>query len=29
MAILIDSDVIIQAERGHFDLDAWLVSLPH
>jgi predicted nucleic acid-binding protein len=28
MAILIDSDVIIQAERGHFDLDAWLVSLP-
>ena len=29
MAILIDSDVIIQAERGHFDLDAWLLSLPH
>ncbi len=29
MAILIDSDVIIQAERGLFDLDAWLVSLPH
>jgi predicted nucleic acid-binding protein len=28
MAILIDSDVIIQAERGHFDIDAWLVSLP-
>ena len=28
MAILIDSDVIIQAERGLFDLDAWLVSLP-
>ena len=29
MAILIDSDVIIQAERGLFDLDAWLDSLPH
>ncbi len=29
MAILIDSDVIIEAERGHFDLDAWLVSMPH
>jgi tRNA(fMet)-specific endonuclease VapC len=28
MAILIDSDVIIQAERGIFDLDAWLVSQP-
>jgi predicted nucleic acid-binding protein len=28
MAILIDSDVIIQAERGLFDLDAWLDSLP-
>jgi predicted nucleic acid-binding protein len=29
MAILIDSDVIIEAERGLFDLDAWLDSLPH
>jgi predicted nucleic acid-binding protein len=29
MAILIDSDVIIQAERGIFDLDAWLVSQPN
>jgi predicted nucleic acid-binding protein len=29
MAILIDSDVIIEAERGFFDLDAWLVSLRH
>ena len=29
MAILIDSDVIIQAERGLFDLDAWLDTLPH
>jgi tRNA(fMet)-specific endonuclease VapC len=29
MAILIDSDVIIEAERGRFDLDAWLDSLPH
>ena len=28
MAILIDSDVIIQAERGIFDLDAWLISQP-
>jgi tRNA(fMet)-specific endonuclease VapC len=28
MAILIDSDVIIQAERGIFDLDAWLLSHP-
>jgi tRNA(fMet)-specific endonuclease VapC len=26
MAILIDSDVIIRSERGHFDLDAWLMS---
>jgi predicted nucleic acid-binding protein len=26
MAILIDADVIIQAERGLFDLDGWLVS---
>jgi predicted nucleic acid-binding protein len=29
MAILIDSDVIIQAERGLFDLNAWLDSLPN
>jgi predicted nucleic acid-binding protein len=29
MAILIDSDVIIQAERGLFDLDLWLTSFPH
>jgi predicted nucleic acid-binding protein len=29
MAILIDSDVIIEAERGRFDLDAWLDSMPH
>lgn len=29
MAILIDSDVMIQAERGIFDLDAWLVSQPY
>ena len=29
MAILIDSDVIIQAERGQFDLDIWLTSFPH
>jgi tRNA(fMet)-specific endonuclease VapC len=29
MAILIDSDVIIRAERGLFDLDAWLDSMPH
>ena len=28
MAILIDTDVIIQAERGLFDLDMWLISLP-
>jgi tRNA(fMet)-specific endonuclease VapC len=28
MAILIDADVIIQAERGLFDLDRWLESLP-
>jgi|SRR5208282_1333914 len=28
MAILIDADVIIQAERGLFDLDAWLESMP-
>jgi predicted nucleic acid-binding protein len=29
MAILIDSDVIIEAERGRFDLYAWLESMPH
>lgn len=29
MAILIDADVFIQAERGLFDLDRWLDSLPH
>jgi predicted nucleic acid-binding protein len=29
MAILIDSDVIIEAERGRFDLYAWLDSMPH
>lgn len=28
MAILIDADVIIQAERGLFDLDAWMDSQP-
>jgi len=28
MAILIDADVIIQAERGLFDLNAWLDSMP-
>lgn len=28
MAVLIDSDVIIQAERGLFDFEGWLVSLP-
>jgi tRNA(fMet)-specific endonuclease VapC len=28
MAILIDADVIIQAERGLFDLDRWLISQP-
>lgn len=28
MAILIDADVILQAERGLFDLDRWLVSQP-
>jgi tRNA(fMet)-specific endonuclease VapC len=28
MAILIDTDVIIQAERGLFDLDAWLDTYP-
>jgi tRNA(fMet)-specific endonuclease VapC len=26
MAILIDADVIIQAERGLFDLEGWLIS---
>ena len=29
MAILIDADVILQAERGLFDLEAWLVAHPH
>jgi predicted nucleic acid-binding protein len=29
MAILIDADVIIQAERGLFDLEAWLDTFPH
>lgn len=29
MATLIDADVIIQAERGLFDLDAWLDSQPN
>ena len=29
MAILIDADLIIQAERGLFDLDGWLISQPH
>jgi len=29
MAILIDADVIIQAERGNFDLHAWMLSLPN
>jgi tRNA(fMet)-specific endonuclease VapC len=29
VAILIDADVIIQAERGLFDLDAWLDSQPN
>jgi predicted nucleic acid-binding protein len=28
MAILIDSDVIIEAERGRFDLNAWMDTLP-
>ncbi len=28
MAILVDADVLIQAERGIFDLDAWLTSQP-
>jgi predicted nucleic acid-binding protein len=28
MAILIDADVILQAERGIFDLDRWLTSNP-
>ncbi len=28
MAILIDADVIIEAERGKFDLFAWLASRP-
>lgn len=29
MAILIDADVIIRAERGLFDLDGWLDSQPN
>jgi predicted nucleic acid-binding protein len=29
MAILIDSDVIIRAERGLFDLEAWIASRPN
>ena len=29
MAILIDADVFIEAERGTFDLTAWLASQPH
>lgn len=29
MAILIDADVILQAERGLFDLEAWLARNPH
>jgi tRNA(fMet)-specific endonuclease VapC len=29
MAILIDSDVIIQAERGFFDLEAWIALRPN
>lgn len=28
MAVLIDADVIIKAERGTFDLFGWLTSLP-
>ncbi len=28
MAILIEAEVIIQAERGVFDLEAWLLSRP-
>jgi tRNA(fMet)-specific endonuclease VapC len=28
MAVLIDSDVIIEAERGRFDLGAWLDRYP-
>jgi predicted nucleic acid-binding protein len=28
MAILIDADVILKAERGLFDLEAWLASRP-
>jgi tRNA(fMet)-specific endonuclease VapC len=28
MAILIDADVILQAERGLFDLEKWLLSKP-
>jgi tRNA(fMet)-specific endonuclease VapC len=29
MAILIDSDVIIRAERGVFDLESWIASMPN
>lgn len=29
MAILIDADVIIEAERGNFDLANWLTSQPN
>lgn len=29
MGILIDADVIIQSERGFFDLDGWLDSQPN
>ena len=29
MAILIESDVIIRAERGFFDLDSWIASKPN
>jgi tRNA(fMet)-specific endonuclease VapC len=29
MAILIDADVLLHAERGHFDLEAWLRRYPH
>ena len=28
MAIMIDADIIIRAEKGAFDLDGWLVSQP-
>jgi tRNA(fMet)-specific endonuclease VapC len=29
MAILIDSDVIIRAEKGLFDLESWIASRPN